>query len=42
MGHAVYWCIHVFRLPLFFAMSGFFLTLLLSARAWKKPLATEP
>jgi peptidoglycan/LPS O-acetylase OafA/YrhL len=29
---AIYWVIHVFRLPLFFAMSGFFLTLLLSRK----------
>lgn len=29
---AVYWFVHVFRLPLFFAMSGFFLTLLLSRK----------
>ncbi len=29
---AIYWLVHVFRLPLFFAMSGFFLTLLLSRR----------
>jgi glucan biosynthesis protein C len=29
---AIYWLIHVFRLPLFFAMSGFFLALLLSRR----------
>jgi peptidoglycan/LPS O-acetylase OafA/YrhL len=29
---AIYWAIHVFRLPLFFAMSGFFLTLLLSRK----------
>jgi glucan biosynthesis protein C len=29
---AIYWFIHVFRLPLFFAMSGFFLTLLLSRK----------
>ncbi len=27
---AVYWLVHVFRLPLFFAMSGFFLALLLT------------
>lgn len=26
---AIYWVVHVFRLPLFFAMSGFFLALLL-------------
>jgi glucans biosynthesis protein C len=29
---AIYWLIHVFRLPLFFAMSGFFLALLLSGK----------
>ncbi len=29
---AIYWLVHVFRLPLFFAMSGFFLALLLSRR----------
>jgi len=29
---ATYWLIHVFRLPLFFAMSGFFLALLLSGK----------
>lgn len=29
---AIYWLVHVFRLPLFFAMSGFFLTLLLSRK----------
>jgi len=28
----VYWLVHVFRLPLFFAMSGFFLALLLRRR----------
>ncbi len=28
----VYWVVHVFRLPLFFAMSGFFLALLLSRK----------
>ena len=28
----VYWLVHVFRLPLFFAMSGFFLALLLSSK----------
>jgi glucan biosynthesis protein C len=27
---AIYWFVHVFRLPLFFAMSGFFLALLVS------------
>lgn len=31
-GSTVYWLIHVFRLPLFFAMSGFFLALLLARR----------
>jgi peptidoglycan/LPS O-acetylase OafA/YrhL len=29
---AIYWSVHVFRLPLFFAMSGFFLALLLSRK----------
>jgi len=29
---AIYWLIHVFRLPLFFAMSGFFLALLLTGK----------
>lgn len=29
---AIYWSIHVFRLPLFFAMSGFFLALLVARR----------
>jgi peptidoglycan/LPS O-acetylase OafA/YrhL len=29
---AIYWLVHVFRLPLFFAMSGFFLALLLGRR----------
>ncbi|MGB7588982.1 MAG: acyltransferase family protein [Solirubrobacterales bacterium] len=29
---AIYWSIHVFRLPLFFARSGFFLALLLSRK----------
>jgi peptidoglycan/LPS O-acetylase OafA/YrhL len=29
---AIYWFVHVFRLPLFFAMSGFFLALLLSKK----------
>jgi peptidoglycan/LPS O-acetylase OafA/YrhL len=29
---AVFWVIHVFRLPLFFAMSGFFLALLIGRR----------
>ena len=28
----IYWVVHVFRMPLFFAMSGFFLTLLLMRR----------
>ncbi len=28
----IYWVVHVFRMPLFFAMSGFFLTLLLTRR----------
>jgi glucan biosynthesis protein C len=29
---AIYWLVHVFRLPLFFAMSGFFLALLLTGK----------
>lgn len=29
---AIYWTVHVFRLPLFFAMSGFFLALLLTRK----------
>lgn len=29
---ALYWMVHVFRLPLFFAMSGFFLALMLGRR----------
>jgi peptidoglycan/LPS O-acetylase OafA/YrhL len=29
---SIYWTVHVFRLPLFFAMSGFFLVLLLSRK----------
>ncbi|HWA54618.1 MAG TPA: acyltransferase family protein [Solirubrobacterales bacterium] len=29
---AIYWTVHVFRLPLFFSMSGFFLALLVSKR----------
>jgi fucose 4-O-acetylase-like acetyltransferase len=29
---AIYWLVHVFRLPLFFAMSGFFLSLLLTRK----------
>jgi len=29
---AIYWFVHVFRLPLFFSMSGFFLALLVSKR----------
>jgi peptidoglycan/LPS O-acetylase OafA/YrhL len=33
---AIYWTVHVFRLPLFFAMSGFFLALLLSRRGLQK------
>lgn len=32
----VYWVVHVFRLPLFFAMSGFFLALLLSHKGLSK------
>ncbi len=31
---SIFWVVHVFRLPLFFAMSGFFLTLLLSRRGF--------
>src|SRR4051794_17072482 len=33
---AVFWFIHVFRLPLFFAMSGFFLTLLISRKGLRE------
>jgi peptidoglycan/LPS O-acetylase OafA/YrhL len=33
---AVFWLVHVFRLPLFFAMSGFFLTLLLSRKGLRE------
>jgi peptidoglycan/LPS O-acetylase OafA/YrhL len=33
---AIYWFVHVFRLPLFFAMSGFFLALLLSSRGLRQ------
>jgi glucan biosynthesis protein C len=33
---AIYWFVHVFRLPLFFAMSGFFLALLLSKRGLRQ------
>jgi glucans biosynthesis protein C len=29
---AIYWFVHIFRLPLFFAMSGFFLALLLTRK----------
>lgn len=29
---AIYWAVHVFRLPLFFAMSGFFLALMLGRK----------
>jgi peptidoglycan/LPS O-acetylase OafA/YrhL len=32
----VYWFVHVFRLPLFFAMSGFFLTLLISRKGLRE------
>jgi peptidoglycan/LPS O-acetylase OafA/YrhL len=32
----IYWFVHVFRLPLFFAMSGFFLALLLSKRGLRQ------
>jgi peptidoglycan/LPS O-acetylase OafA/YrhL len=33
---ALFWLVHVFRLPLFFAMSGFFLTLLLSRKGLRQ------
>jgi peptidoglycan/LPS O-acetylase OafA/YrhL len=33
---AIYWLVHVFRLPLFFAMSGFFLALLLGRRGVRR------
>jgi peptidoglycan/LPS O-acetylase OafA/YrhL len=33
---AVYWLVHVFRLPLFFSMSGFFLTLLLMRKGLRQ------
>jgi glucans biosynthesis protein C len=33
---AIYWFVHVFRLPLFFAMSGFFLTLLVSRKGLRE------
>lgn len=33
---AVYWLVHVFRLPLFFSMSGFFLTLLLARKGLRE------
>lgn len=33
---AIYWFVHVFRLPLFFAMSGFFLALLLSRKGLRE------
>lgn len=33
---AVYWLVHVFRLPLFFSMSGFFLTLLLTRKGLRE------
>jgi peptidoglycan/LPS O-acetylase OafA/YrhL len=33
---AVYWLVHVFRLPLFFAMSGFFLALLLGRKGMRE------
>jgi glucan biosynthesis protein C len=33
---AVFWFVHIFRLPLFFAMSGFFLTLLLSRKGLRE------
>jgi glucan biosynthesis protein C len=33
---AIYWLVHVFRLPLFFSMSGFFLTLLLTRKGLRE------
>ena len=33
---AIYWTVHVFRLPLFFAMSGFFLALLLTRKGFRQ------
>jgi peptidoglycan/LPS O-acetylase OafA/YrhL len=33
---AIYWFVHVFRLPLFFAMSGFFLALLLRRKGLRE------
>ncbi len=33
---ALFWLVHVFRLPLFFAMSGFFLALLLSRKGLRQ------
>lgn len=33
---AIHWLVHVFRLPLFFAMSGFFLALLLSRKGLRE------
>jgi glucans biosynthesis protein C len=33
---AVYWLVHVFRLPLFFAMSGFFLALLVGRKGMRE------
>lgn len=33
---AIYWLIHLFRLPLFFAMSGFFLALLLTRKGLRE------
>ncbi len=35
---AIYWVVHVFRLPLFFAMSGFFLALLLSRKGVRETM----
>jgi peptidoglycan/LPS O-acetylase OafA/YrhL len=35
-AQAIYWLVHVFRLPLFFAMSGFFLVLLLSRKGLRE------
>jgi len=33
---AIYWVVHVFRLPLFFAMSGFFLVFLLAGKGMRQ------
>lgn len=32
----IYWVVHVFRMPLFFAMSGFFLTMLLTRKGLRE------